>query len=358
MATVGDVVHALSRLTGGRMVTGPDDGSADRNPFVVLKDSGIRGKSVLEWPGLVWGDPGAPARRIGVAMTMSECTIELAHARGVDVIIAHHPVADAASSGGVPLAIYLPLYRIAVIECHEALHGLHPGIPWLHGHLPEHVDVAFGGLPGNVVAVGRPLPGIRTAGDILTRLETLLDRAEERHVLATEQAARSSPGLGEAAVANPPRLLVGAPDAPVTRILQVAPHSGFSVANLEQALARFPGVDTLVAGISRVPADHPLVAAARRLGLTMLLGNTHALEILENGLPLAYALAELLPGVQVEIFRERVTAAPLAEVGGAAVREYARLMSRDFLVARARGLTPGAELSRVHNPSAQEGTDR
>lgn len=336
MTTVRDVLLVMDQLTGGRMVTELRDFSTGRNPFMVIKDSGVPGKAVIEIPGLVWGDPDAPVARLGITMTMTEATIELANARGVDLIIAHHPVADAASSGGVPLGIYLPLYGIAVVECHEALHGLHPGIPWLHGHLPERVEVAYGRVPGNVMIVGRPLPEVQTAGDIIRRLTTLLDRDQEHRVLGSERAARRSPGLDEAAAAVAPQILVGEAERPVRRVLHIFPHTGFSVANLEQALAEHPDIDTVICSISRVNAGHPLVQAARARGLGFVAGNTHALEILENGLPLAYALRELLPGVEVLIFRERVTAAPLEEVGGAPVQEYARTMAREHLVARAR----------------------
>lgn len=67
-------------------------------------------------------------------MTLTESVIELASAMNLDLIVVHHPVADAASSGGVPFSDYLPLYNLALIEMHEAFHGLHPGMTLLHGH--------------------------------------------------------------------------------------------------------------------------------------------------------------------------------------------------------------------------------
>ncbi len=63
-------------------------------------------------------------------MTMTEGSIELAGATGVDAIVAHHPIAEAANSGGVILKNYLDLYNVAAFELHEAFHGLHPGIPF------------------------------------------------------------------------------------------------------------------------------------------------------------------------------------------------------------------------------------
>jgi hypothetical protein len=64
----------------------------------------------------------------------------------------------------------------------------------------------------------------------------------------------------------------------------------------------------------------------------MLAGNSHALEILENGIPLAYALKALLPGVEVVLFRERVTSVPLEKIGSPAMRDFAREMSDRHLL--------------------------
>ena len=93
---------------------------------------------------------------------------------GIDVILTHHPIADAANSGGVPLKSYLDLYDISVMELHEAFHGLHPGLSWLHGHKAFRVEIAYGGIPGNILYVGKALPEVKTLGDMLARLETLM----------------------------------------------------------------------------------------------------------------------------------------------------------------------------------------
>ncbi len=69
-------------------------------------------------------------------MTLTESEIELAGATGVDALVLHHPVAEAASSGGVPLRGYVNLYNLAIFEAHEAFHGRHPGIGVIHGHVP------------------------------------------------------------------------------------------------------------------------------------------------------------------------------------------------------------------------------
>ena len=63
----------------------------------------------------------------------------------------------------------------------------------------------------------------------------------------------------------------------------------------------------------------------------MIVGNSHALEILENGLPLAFAIKELLPGVEVTLFRERVTSVPMAQFGSETVRQYAKSMAGHLL---------------------------
>lgn len=342
---VADVVRVVDRLTGGRLMTDSGHAGADTNPFVVLKSSGIAGKAVMETPGLIWGDLEKPVQRIAVVMTLTEVAIELAQAVNIDLIVAHHPVADAASSGGVPLANYLSLYNVAVIEVHEALHGLHPGIPWLHGHWPERTELAYGGVPGNIMVVGSPLPGVVTADDIVKRLATLMDLATESSVLEAERAIRTVSDLHEAVVAAPPCILNGAGSALVRRVLHIFPHTGFSVADLRRVLSEHPDIDTVIASISRVSRDHALVQAARELGLTFIAGNTHALEIVENGLPLAYGLQQLLPDTEVLIFRERIVASSFSAVGTAAMQQYGRDMAEQYLLMRARGVTPN------HNPS-------
>ena len=60
----------------------------------------------------------------------------------------------------------------------------------------------------------------------------------------------------------------------------------------------------------------------------------HVMEILENGLPLAYALDELLEGVEVVLFRDRVTSTPVRRVGNAAMQAYAREISASHLLGK------------------------
>lgn len=111
------VVEALNTISKGRMVMDWNEITAGANPYVVMKTSNIPGKSVLEIPGLIFGDKHKPVSRIGVGMTLTESVIELASAMKLDLIIVHHPVADAASSGGVPLRIICPCMDWRLLKC-------------------------------------------------------------------------------------------------------------------------------------------------------------------------------------------------------------------------------------------------
>ena len=327
---VRDILEALDRITGGRVVKGPGD-LGGRNPFVVTKSSGIPGKSVTETPGLVWGDPQARVRRAAVLMTLTESAIELAAATGVGCLVAHHPIADGANSGGVTLKNYLDLYGLQALELHEAFHGLHPGISWLHGHQALEVNLCVGGVHGNILYYGQTLPEVRTLGELLARLESLMDLGTEREALEQERRLRSCPDLQETCASTGARILLGTPESPVRRVLHIFPHTGFTPEQMEAAKAAHPEADTVLATISRVYPGHPLIAKARDLGLNFLCGNSHALEILENGVPLARALAAQLPDLEVRVFRERMTSYPLDAVGSGAVRDYGRDMASRYL---------------------------
>jgi hypothetical protein len=332
--TIHDVMQALNVITKGRMVMDWNEIAKGSNPFVLTKTSNIPGKSVIEIPGLVFGDMNAPVKKIGVAMTMTECGIELASGMGLDLLVVHHPVADAANSGGVPFAQYLPLYNLSVIELHEAFHGLHPGLAYLHGHQKLKTDTSFGGIHGNVLHKGIALEEIKTAGDILKRLDRYIGRQIESTLLKSEQDIRSTDFLEEATLANPAEILNGNQDTPIKHILHFFPHSGFTVEHLHQALDLYPETDTIIASISRVRENHPLVMEAKRLGLTFIIGNPHSVEILENGIPLAYALEYLLPEIEIYVLRERVTAMPLAHAGHSEIQNYGKDMALNYLVSK------------------------
>ena len=90
-------------------------------------------------------------------------------------------------------------------------------------------------------------------------------------------------------------------------------------------------MDTLLATISRVYPGHELIAKAEELGLNFVCGNSHAMEIFENGVPMANALKKHLPECEVVIFRERMTSVPLDEIGSKEIRDYAEDMSVNYL---------------------------
>ena len=331
--TARAVVEALNLITGGRV---PQPGSAPvpgDHPFVVEKTSGIPGKAVVEMPGLVLGEPDKPIASIGIGMTLTESMIELAGAMGLDAILTHHPVADAANAGGVPLKPYLDLYNLALFELHEAFHGLHPGIAFLHGHRVLEIDINFAGLAGNVVLYGQALPVIKTASDIPLRLNAFMNLEVEKKMLDAEAKLRSCDSLNETTVAVRALVMNGGANASVKHVLHIFPHTGFTPHHLDLALERFPDTDTVIASISRVLPGSELATAIRDKGLTFVIGNSHALEVFENGLPLAYALKHQLPEVSLFMLRERVTATPLEAFGSQKIQDYARRMA-DHLTRR------------------------
>jgi hypothetical protein len=330
--TARDVVAALNTITGGRLPKDKEDMFSSGNPFVVMKSSNLPGKGVMETPGLVFGSPDHEIKKLAVLMTMTESDIELAGATGVDAIVAHHPMADACNSGGVLIRTYLGLYNIAAFELHEAFHGLHPGISYLHGHAAYRVEIAYGGIPGNVLYIGKALDDVKTLGDILDRIRDYMGVETEERFLKQEREVRKSSAIEETSVAADGRILLGSRDSKVEHILHIFPHTAFTPEHLENAVRENPEIDTLLASISRVKPGHALVAKAKELGLNFILGNSHALEIYENGLPLAVAIQKLLPSVEVVVFKERVTSVPLNEFGSQSIRDYANMIADKYLV--------------------------
>lgn len=329
--TIKDLVQALDTISGGRVITSP---GAVGNPFVVTKSSNIPGKAVTEMPGLVVGDPEKPVKKVAVMMTLTESAIELAGASGVDAVVAHHPVADAANSGGVLMKTYVDLYNVAVLELHEAFHGRHPGIAYLHGHDAAFADIAYSHIPGNILFVGKALEGVATLGDMLDRIDSFMGLDTEKALLEAEREIRDCPGLEETAVCTRGKILAGTPDSTVSKVMHIFPHTGFTPVHMERALNEHPGVDTVLATISRVFPDHDLVKKARELGLNFICGNSHALEIMENGLPLARAIRILLPGTEVVIFKERMTSIPVDAFGSDRLQAYATDMAENYLTGK------------------------
>jgi hypothetical protein len=328
---VQDVLQALDDLTGGRCITGTESCANEKGLYVITKSSDIRGKAVTEMPGLVWGNLDMPVARIAVVMTLTENAIELAAATGVNVIIVHHPIADAASTGGVLLKYYLDLYSITVFELHEAFHGLHPGIPFLHGHKPFYINVNYGGIKGNIVYVGDILPELNTIGCIVDRLNIFMDIETEKRMLSSERVVRDCTSIQETIIAACCKILLGDRKSQVSKVIHMFPHSGFNANHLENLIQANPDVDMLLASISQVFPSNEIVAKAKEYGLTFLCGNSHALELQENGLPLAYAIRKYLPMADIVIFRERVTSTPLDNFGSGIIQDYAREMASCYL---------------------------
>ena len=326
---VKDVLNALDTITGGRVVKSYADITGG-NHFVTIKTSHIPGKSVMELPGLVWGNPEKEVRCIAVMMTMTENAIELAGATGVDALVVHHPIAEGANSGGVTLKNYLDLYKLAAFELHEAFHGLHPGIAWLHGSRAKQVNIAFGGIPGKIVWYGEAIDEVPTLGAMIKRLEEIMGTSIEEEMLCHEKSCRSCDGMNETTVSARAKIFLGSEDTPLGRTITIFPHTGFTAEDLEKAYAEYPA-DTVVANISRPLPDSSLIEKARELGMNFVAGNSHALEIFENGVPLAYALKRQLPEVEVRIFRERMVSIPIASVGTPLLREYGERIAREYL---------------------------
>jgi hypothetical protein len=92
-----------------------------------------------------------------------------------------------------------------------------------------------------------------------------------------------------------------------------------------------PDVDTLLATISRVYPGNEVISKAEFYGLNFICGNSHASEIYENGLPLAYAIRQQLPEAEIIVFRERITSTPLDEFGSDEIRNYAKDMASKYL---------------------------
>ncbi|MFZ5943568.1 MAG: Nif3-like dinuclear metal center hexameric protein [Bacillota bacterium] len=329
---VSDLVQALDTITGGRLPKNIGEMYNGSNPFVVVKSSNLPGKAITETPGLVFGDLDMEIKKVAVLMTMTESAIELAGSTDVDAIVAHHPIADAANSGGVLIKTYLGLYKIAALELHEAFHGLHPGISYIHGHAAYRVEIGYGGVPGNVLYVGRTLEGIDTLGDIIDRIKNFMNIDVENEFLKAEKVIRDCNYITETSVEVQGKILLGTRESKVKNILHIFPHTAFTPQHLENVMRENPEIDTVLASISRVKIDNPLVEKAREMGLNFILGNPHSLEIFENGLPLARAIKTILPSLDVVVFRERMCSVPVDSFGTDSIQDYAKMITENYLV--------------------------
>jgi hypothetical protein len=329
MPNVKDVLDALDILTGGRIVKTPAC-YAGSNRFVVTKTSGIPGKAVTELPGLVWGNLESPVKKLAVLMTLTESAIELAGATGVDCIVAHHPIAEAANMGGVLARDYLNLYGISIFELHEAFHGLHPGIAWLHGSKAVRSETAYGGVIGKIVWFGEALAQIKTLGDFIKRIDEFMGVREAKDFLDYESRIRNCPDLQETTVAARAKIFVGTEDSRLGKTVTFFPHTGFNAEDMEKTYDEYKP-DTFVSCISRPLDDNQMVEKARTLKVNLVAGNSHAMEIFENGIPLAWAIKNILPELEVRIFRERMTSLPLDAFGTPSLQEYGKKMACEYL---------------------------
>lgn len=330
--TAKEVLYALDTISGGRVVKSIDDITKAKNHFVINKSSNIPGKSITEMPGLVYGSLDHKIKKIAIMMTCTECAIELAGTTGIDAILAHHPYADAASFGGVQMKVYLDLYNLCAFELHEAFHGRHPGLSYLHGHKPYKVNIKYGEIAGNIIYIGKALDEVKTIGDIEKRLNYMMDYEKEKNILMLERKERECNEIEETSVAAGIKIILGTRDSKVKNILHIFPHTGFTSEHLENIFKENPEIDTVLATISRVYSSSDLVKTAEKLNLNFVVGNSHAMEIIENGVPLAYALKALLPDIEIAIFRERYTSTPLNSFGSSVIREYGKKMALENLI--------------------------
>jgi len=114
-------------------------------------------------------------------------------------------------------------------------------------------------------------------------------------------------------------------------VIHIHPHGGFKPEHLEQLKKEWPNADTLISSISHVYAGSPILEKAKELGLNVVVGNSHALEIFENGIPMGKALKAGLPELEVVIFRERQASIPLDKAGSKSLQAYAEMMQTNYL---------------------------
>ena len=86
-----------------------------------------------------------------------------------------------------------------------------------------------------------------------------------------------------------------------------------------------------LATINHIYFGNELISKAEEMRLDFIYGNSHALEILKNGLPLAYAIRQYLPQAEIVIFCGRVTSTPLDEFGSDIIRNYGKDMAFNYL---------------------------
>jgi hypothetical protein len=166
---------------------------------------------------------------------------------------------------------------------------------------------------------------------MIDRLNRFMDIETDMQMLESERTIRKCESIQETSIAAQCEILLGDRDKLMKKVIHIFPHTGFNVNHLESLMKDNPDADTLLATISRVYPSHGLIAKAKELGLNFICGNSHAMEIFENGLPLAYAIHNHLPKVEVVIFRDRVTSTPLGKFGTSEIQDYAKDMAFNYL---------------------------
>jgi hypothetical protein len=183
---------------------------------------------------------------------------------------------------------------------------------------------------GKIVWFGETLPEVRTLGDFVARIDDLMGVNTEAEILQHERLVRECETIQETTLAARAKIFVGAPESEMGRTITFFPHTGFNADDMEKALAEYPA-DTFVSCISRPLEDNSMVERAKKLGVNLVAGNSHAMEIFENGIPLAMAIKNQIPELDVSIFRERMTSVPLDSFGTHKLREYGADMAKRYL---------------------------
>ena len=88
-----------------------------------------------------------------------------------------------------------------------------------------------------------------------------------------------------------------------------------------------PDIDTLLVSINRIYPGNPLIEKAKELNLNLICGNSHTMEIYENGLLLAFALKKYLKNPNIVIFIETVTSIPLENTSTETLRNYGKIIA-------------------------------
>lgn len=86
------------------------------------------------------------------------------------------------------------------------------------------------------------------------------------------------------------------------------------------------------------PWNFPISIPARKIAPALITGNTVVFkpssETPLTGYYLTYALDQLLEGVEVVVFRDRVTSTPVSVLGGQQLKAYAQRFSKEHLLGR------------------------